>query len=52
MLPPDDFIPIAESTGLITPLTKWVVDAALPQLADVVGRPRRSARWCPTCRWP
>lgn len=32
-LPPMDFIPIAESTGLITPLTKWVVDAALEQLA-------------------
>ena len=34
MLPPGDFIPIAESTGLITPLTKWVVDAALEQLAS------------------
>ena len=33
-LPPGDFIPIAESTGLITPLTKWVVDAALEQLAS------------------
>jgi diguanylate cyclase (GGDEF)-like protein len=33
MIPPADFIPIAESTGLITPLTKWVVDAALRQLA-------------------
>jgi diguanylate cyclase len=32
-LPPIDFIPIAESTGLITPLTKWVVEAALEQLA-------------------
>ncbi|MGD9995761.1 MAG: putative bifunctional diguanylate cyclase/phosphodiesterase [Ilumatobacteraceae bacterium] len=33
MIPPVDFIPIAESTGLITPLTKWVVDAALDQLS-------------------
>ena len=33
MLPPNEFIPIAESTGLITPLTKWVVDAALAQLS-------------------
>jgi diguanylate cyclase (GGDEF)-like protein len=33
MIPPVDFIPIAESTGLITPLTKWVVDAALHQLS-------------------
>lgn len=34
LLPPGDFIPIAESTGLIGPLTQWVVDAALAQLAE------------------
>ena len=34
LMPPGDFIPIAESTGLIGPLTQWVVDAALGQLAD------------------
>lgn len=34
MIPPNDFIPIAESTGLIGPLTEWVVDAALAQLAE------------------
>ncbi|MBI4885094.1 MAG: bifunctional diguanylate cyclase/phosphodiesterase [Actinobacteria bacterium] len=34
MIPPNDFIPIAESTGLIGPLTHWVVDAALAQLAE------------------
>jgi diguanylate cyclase (GGDEF)-like protein len=34
MVPPNDFIPIAESTGLIGPLTHWVVDTALAQLAD------------------
>jgi diguanylate cyclase (GGDEF)-like protein len=33
MVPPNDFIPIAESTGLIGPLTHWVVDSALAQLA-------------------
>lgn len=33
-IPPNDFIPIAESTGLIGPLTQWVVDAALAQLAE------------------
>lgn len=32
-IPPNDFIPIAESTGLIGPLTQWVVDTALAQLA-------------------
>jgi len=31
MLPPNDFIKLAESTGLITPLTYWVLDAALGQ---------------------
>lgn len=33
LLPPCDFIPIAESTGLVGPLTHWVVDSALAQLA-------------------
>jgi diguanylate cyclase (GGDEF)-like protein len=33
MVPPNEFIPIAESTGLIGPLTHWVVDTALAQLA-------------------
>jgi diguanylate cyclase (GGDEF)-like protein len=31
LLPPDVFIPIAEQTGLIKPLTEWVLDAALRQ---------------------
>jgi diguanylate cyclase (GGDEF)-like protein len=34
MVPPNDFIPIAESTGLIGPLTHWVLDTALAQLAE------------------
>jgi EAL domain-containing protein (putative c-di-GMP-specific phosphodiesterase class I) len=28
---PDDFIPYAENTGLIAPLTKWVLNAAIKQ---------------------
>ena len=28
-IPPDEFIPMAEQTGLIRPLTRWVVDHAL-----------------------
>ncbi len=31
LIPPDDFIPLAERTGLIIPLTTWVLDAALRQ---------------------
>jgi diguanylate cyclase (GGDEF)-like protein len=34
LLAPDEFIPIAESTGLIGPLTQWVLDTALAQLAE------------------
>lgn len=29
MIPPDDFIPIAEYTGFIQPITEWVLDKAL-----------------------
>jgi EAL domain-containing protein (putative c-di-GMP-specific phosphodiesterase class I) len=31
LIPPDDFIPLAEQTGLIKPLTQWVIRAALRQ---------------------
>jgi diguanylate cyclase (GGDEF)-like protein len=31
MIPPDDFIGIAEQTGLIAPLTEWVLRSALGQ---------------------
>jgi len=31
MIPPSDFIPLAEQTGLIRPLTLWVLDEALQQ---------------------
>src|SRR5712691_9733920 len=30
-IPPDQFIPLAEQTGLILPLTNWVVETALEQ---------------------
>jgi EAL domain-containing protein (putative c-di-GMP-specific phosphodiesterase class I)/CheY-like chemotaxis protein len=29
LLQPDEFIPVAEATGLIEPLSKWVINAAL-----------------------
>jgi diguanylate cyclase (GGDEF)-like protein/PAS domain S-box-containing protein len=31
LIPPDRFIPLAEQTGLIQPLTRWVLGAALRQ---------------------
>ncbi|NMO53716.1 EAL domain-containing protein [Actinoplanes sp. TBRC 11911] len=31
MVPPDEFIPLAEHTGLITPLTRFVLDTAVRQ---------------------
>src|ERR1700724_779936 len=31
LLPPDQFIPLAEQTGLIDPLTHWVVETAIEQ---------------------
>lgn len=31
MIPPDDFIPLAEASGLIQPLASWVLQAALEQ---------------------
>ena len=31
LVPPDDFIPLAERTGLISPLTHYVLDEALRQ---------------------
>ncbi len=33
LVPPDDFVPLAERSGLVQALTSWVLDAALGQLA-------------------
>jgi EAL domain-containing protein (putative c-di-GMP-specific phosphodiesterase class I) len=31
LVPPDEFVPLAEQTGLIRPLSRWVLDAGLRQ---------------------
>jgi diguanylate cyclase (GGDEF)-like protein len=43
LVPPAQFIPLAEQTGLIVPLTDWVVNEALRQSAEWarVGHPAR-----------
>ena len=33
-IPPDQFIPLAEQTGLIKPLTSWVLEAAIQQCVN------------------
>ena len=40
LIPPGDFIPIAERTGLIRPLSDWVIDQACQQTA---AGPRRAS---------
>ena len=34
LIPPEDFIPLAERTGLIGPLTRWVLDRTVRQCRD------------------
>ncbi|THB65682.1 MAG: EAL domain-containing protein [Gammaproteobacteria bacterium] len=33
-IPPDEFIPLAEQTGVIKPLTRWVLNTSIKQCSD------------------
>ncbi len=37
-VPPDEFIPLAEQTGVIKPLTRWVLNTAITQCADFLKK--------------
>lgn len=39
-VPPDEFIPVAERSGLIVPLGEWVLNRACDILADWADKPR------------
>ncbi|MFP5577184.1 MAG: putative bifunctional diguanylate cyclase/phosphodiesterase [Acidimicrobiia bacterium] len=39
LIPPDDFIPVAERSGLIVEVDRWVMRRGLQQLADWQGTP-------------
>ena len=51
-IPPDEFIPMAEQSGIIKPLTTWVTNEAIKQAAAVIRSGRNilvAGNLSPTC---
>lgn len=42
LVPPGEFIPLAESTGLILPMGRWILHTACQQLASWANDPKRA----------
>ena len=42
LVPPGEFIPLAESTGLILPMGRWILHTACQQLASWANDPQRA----------
>ena len=66
LLPPDTFLSVAEETGQVIPITRWLLRETTRQAAEWAAAGAAAAacrstsargtspprRWCATCGWP